>query len=47
MAVAQVSKEWFVFSDTYGVEVSDEENQVLILAIVIVLDEVLYGDNRN
>lgn len=45
--VAQVSKEWFAFSDTYGVDILDDENQVLILAITIVLDEVLYGDNRD
>lgn len=44
--VAVVSKKWFSFSDTYGVEISDEENQAFIIALVIVIDQVLH-DNKN
>ena len=40
MEVAKISKEWFTFGDTYGVEISDTENHPFILAIVIVLDQV-------
>jgi uncharacterized protein YxjI len=40
--VAAISKEWFTFGDTYGVEISDDEDQALILALVIVLDQVCH-----
>jgi len=36
--VATVSKEWFTFADTYGVDVYDEEDAVLILASTVVID---------
>lgn len=44
--VAWVSKRWISLSDTYTVDVSDEENQAFILALVIVLDQI-HHDNRN
>lgn len=44
--VAQVSKKWFSWSDTYGVEIADNENAPFMLALVIVLDQVLH-DNKN
>jgi uncharacterized protein YxjI len=44
--VGQVSKEWFAFSDSYGVEINDKENQSFILALIIVLDEILYSNNN-
>jgi len=46
-AVAQVSKRWFAFSDTYGVEIGDGENDVLILAATVVIDMVCHADNKN
>ena len=36
--VATVSKKWFRFTDTYGVEVGPGQDPVLILAIAAVLD---------
>jgi uncharacterized protein YxjI len=36
--VATVSKEWFTFADTYGVDVYDNEDAVLILASTVVID---------
>lgn len=36
--VAAVSKKWFRFSDTYGVEVGPGQDPLLILAIAAVLD---------
>ena len=44
--VGQVSKEWFAVSDAYGVEIDDNEEQAFILALVIVLDEILYSDKN-
>ncbi len=45
--VAQVSKRWFSWSDTYGVDISDEEDYAFILALVIVIDQVLHDNNTN
>ncbi|CAF1238740.1 unnamed protein product [Rotaria sp. Silwood1] len=45
-AVAIVSKKFFSLSDTYGVEIVGDEDQAFILALVIVLDQVLY-DKKN
>lgn len=36
--IASVSKEYFAMSDTYGVEINDGEDHVLILAIAVVID---------
>lgn len=45
-AVAQVSKRWFSFSDTYGVEVAPGEDDVLMLACAVVIDMVAH-DQRD
>jgi uncharacterized protein YxjI len=36
--IARISKEWFSFADTYGVEIADREDPVLILASTVVID---------
>src|SRR5262245_34177692 len=36
--VANVSKQWFTFADTYGVDIADGEDDVLILASTVVID---------
>lgn len=36
--VAQISKQWFSVSDTYGVDVAEGEDAVLILASTVVID---------
>jgi len=45
--VAAVSKEWLSFSDTYGVEVAAEEDDVLILASTVVIDMVCHADRQQ
>jgi uncharacterized protein YxjI len=40
--VAEVSKKWFRVRDTYGVEVEPGQDDVLILAAVVVLDEMAH-----
>jgi uncharacterized protein YxjI len=45
--VASVSKQWFTFADTYGVDVSDGEDPVLILACTVVIDEACHGDRNR
>jgi uncharacterized protein YxjI len=36
--VAQISKQWFSISDSYGVDIADSEDPVLILASTVVID---------
>src|SRR5262245_29061689 len=36
--VAAVSKRWFSLTDTYGVEIADGQDDVLLLAAVVVID---------
>jgi uncharacterized protein YxjI len=43
--VAEVSKKWFRVADTYGVEVAEGQDPVLMLAIAAVLDTMAHrGD---
>lgn len=42
--VATVSKQWFTLADTYGVEVGEGEDPVLILASAVVVDEACHPD---
>jgi len=44
-AVARVSKQWFSWSDTYGVDVAGGEDDVLILASTVVIDMVCHDDD--
>ncbi len=46
-AVATVSKRWFSFSDTYGVEIAEGEDDVLILASVAVIDLCCHADKKR
>lgn len=45
--VASVSKTWFSLSDTYGIEVADDQDPVLIVASAIVIDLVCHGDHHQ
>lgn len=45
--VASVSKKFFSWSDSYKVYIDDREDQVLMLALVIVLDQVFHDNNSN
>jgi uncharacterized protein YxjI len=38
--VATVSRKWFSVADTYGVEVADGEDEVLVLASAVVIDRL-------
>ena len=40
--VAQVSKKWFRVRDTYGVEVAPDQEDVLILAVTVALDNMAH-----
>jgi uncharacterized protein YxjI len=46
-AVATVSKQWFSWSDTYGVDVAPGEDDVLILASTVVIDLCCHGNRKK
>jgi uncharacterized protein YxjI len=39
--VAHVSKRWIALTDSYGVETEDDQDQILLLACAVVIDEIL------
>lgn len=45
--VAQVSKRWFSFADTYGVEINAGEDDVLILASTVIIDMICHEDGKR
>ena len=45
--VARVSKAWFSFADTYGVEVAEGEDDVLLLASSVVIDMLCHDGKRD
>ncbi|NLN40539.1 MAG: hypothetical protein GX160_00825 [Clostridiales bacterium] len=45
--VAQVSKRWFSLSDTYGVDITEDEDYGFLIALVIVIDQVIHDNNNN
>jgi len=45
--IAQVSKQWFAISDSYGVDVADGRDDVLMLACTVVIDMVCHGDKKH
>jgi uncharacterized protein YxjI len=45
--VAEVSKQWFTLGDTYGVQIAQGEDDVLILASTVVIDMACHGNNRK
>jgi len=45
--VAEVSKRWFSWADTYGVDIAAGEDDVLILASTVVIDMVCHADDKR
>ena len=41
--VAQVSKKWFRVRDTYGVEIAPDQEDVIILAVTVALDQMAHS----
>ena len=40
--VARVSKEWFSWADSYGIDTADGEDDVLLLCTAVVIDQVCH-----
>ena len=45
--VAQVSKKWFALSDTYGIDIAEGEDDGLILAVAVALDEMAHDPDEG
>ena len=45
--IAEVSKAWFSLTDTYGVEIDDDQNDILVLAIAIAIDMMSHDEIRK
>jgi uncharacterized protein YxjI len=41
--IAEVSKKWFRIADTYGVQIEQGQNDVLILAVTVAIDEMVHA----
>jgi uncharacterized protein YxjI len=41
--IAEVSRKWFRVRDTYGIEVQPGQNDAMVLAVVVCLDEMTRG----
>ena len=46
-SVARVSKQWFAWTDTYGVDIDPGEDDVLVLVSTVVIDMACHGDHRR
>ena len=45
--VAQISKRWFAFSDTYGVDIGEGQDDVLILASAVVIVMICHDEEKH
>ena len=45
--VARVSKAWFAWSDTYGIEIEDPGDLLVILTASVVIDSVCHADEHR
>src|SRR5215216_4289087 len=45
--VAEVSKKWLSLTDTYGVEIDDGQNDILILALAIAIDMMSHDEDKQ
>ncbi len=41
--VAEVSKRWFRIRDTYGIEIASDQDDALILAVTVCIDQMARG----
>jgi len=44
--VAQVSKRWFAMRDTYGIEIGEGDDDVLVLAVTVCIDQMSHDAGR-
>ena len=44
--IARVSKQWFSWTDTYGVEIAEGQDDVLLLAATVVIDMCCHSGDK-
>ena len=44
--IAEVSKKWLRLTDTYGVEIAEGQNDILILAIAVAMDGMVHDERH-
>jgi uncharacterized protein YxjI len=47
LSVAEVSKKWFSWTDTYGVDIAEGEDDVLIIASTVVIDMACHDQKKR
>lgn len=45
--VARISKSWFTIRDTYGIDVAPGQDDALILAVAVAIDEMVHDPDEN
>ncbi len=45
--VAEISKKWFSWTDTYGVDINTGEDPIVILASTVVIDMICHQENKD
>jgi uncharacterized protein YxjI len=45
--VARISKHWYAYTDTYGIEIAPDEDEGLILAIAVAIDEIAHDPDER
>ena len=45
--IAEVSKKWLSLTDTYGVEIDDGQNDILILALAVAIDMMSHDEDSK
>jgi uncharacterized protein YxjI len=45
--IAQISKQWFALRDTYGIDIAPGEDDGLILAIAVAIDEMAHDPDEQ
>lgn len=45
--IAEVSKKWISLRDSYAIEISNEENEVLLLACAVVIDMIAHSPSPD
>ena len=45
--IAAVSKKWFALRDTYGIDIAEGEDDALILAVAVALDEMAHDPDEG
>ncbi|MBU3158631.1 LURP-one-related family protein [Clostridium frigoris] len=46
-AIAEINKKWVSWGDTYEIDINESEDYAVVLAMVIVIDQVLHDNKKQ